>query len=117
MHTWPAVFLSVGAVALLAGCDGEDDTFSGPVASDAGAAITVKQLIERQAETPVAVRGLEHVSEGAARLCGAVLESYPPQCGEPAVELAGLDVEAIGRMSTAAGVAWKGGRRADSRAG
>ncbi|MBK9179433.1 MAG: hypothetical protein IPM45_07600 [Acidimicrobiales bacterium] len=65
------------------------------------------QLVARSADTPVAVRGLLHVSPEAVRLCGAVMESHPVQCGQPWVELVGLDVSTIAGTTTAEGVTWR----------
>ncbi len=111
-----AVVLVLGGVAGLAAC-GDDGIGSGPsssdgggpVTSDAAGAITVQQLLARSADTPAAVRGLLHVDGGVVRLCGAVLESHPVQCGEPSVELVGLDLTAVEGVTTAEGVMWKEG--------
>ncbi len=43
------------------------------------------------------------------RLCEALAESYPPQCGRPEIEVEGLDVTAIGGLSDAQGVVWSDG--------
>lgn len=44
------------------------------------------------------------------RLCGAVMESYPPQCGEPSLPLDGLELDAVIGLSRPepefAGVVW-----------
>lgn len=121
------LFLTAAVLAvnpLLAAC-GDDDTPAGsdvttPDTSVAGP-ITVEQLVERSADTPIAVEGFVLVTDGVARLCAVILESYPPQCGEPSVELVGLDVEALGGVTTDQGVSWKEGvvltvqRRQDAR--
>jgi hypothetical protein len=92
-----------------------------PATTDTGGPITVDQLIERSADTPIAVQGFLHADGNAARLCAAVLESYPPQCGEPAVELVGLDLASVAGTTTAEGITWKEGavlnlaRAADGR--
>lgn len=81
----------------------------------------MEQLLDRSSDTPVAVQGLLHVEGDAARLCAAILESYPPQCGEPSVELVGLDLAAVEGTTTADEVTWKEGavlnleRAADGR--
>jgi hypothetical protein len=83
--------------------------------------LTVEQLLARSADTPVAVAGLLHVEQGVTRLCAAILESYPPQCGEPSAELVGLDLSTVPGTTTAGGVTWKEGvvltveRAADGR--
>ncbi len=114
LGTWAAI----GLVAGLTGCGSDGDE---PTTSDASGPITVEQLLARSLDTPVAVRGLLHVDQGVARLCAAILESYPPQCGEPSVELVGLLPSAVEGTTTAEGVTWREGavvnlaRTADGR--
>jgi hypothetical protein len=110
--------VTVGLLAALTGCGSDSDR---PATSDAGGPITVEQLLARSSDTPVAVQGLLHVERGIARLCAAILESYPPQCGEPSVELVGLDLAAVEGTTIVNGVNWKEGavlnleRAADGR--
>jgi len=101
-----ATLAAIGLLAALTGCGSGSD---GPATSDAGGPITVGQLVARSADTPVAVQGLLHLDRGVARMCAAILESYPPQCGEPSVELVGLDLAAVEGTTTAGGVTWKEG--------
>jgi hypothetical protein len=119
LHAVLVLGLLLGGLA--GGACGSDD--EDPGTPDTGGPITVQQLLERSADTPVAVQGLLHVDQGVARLCGAILESYPPQCGEPSVELVGLDPATVDGTTTAGGVTWKEGavltlrRAADGRFG
>jgi hypothetical protein len=100
------VTLVVLATAALAGC-GDDDSSSATTTSAPAPPITVEQLVARSADTPVAAQGFLHVLDDVARLCGAILESYPPQCGQPSVELVGLDLDAVDGLTSAEGVTWK----------
>lgn len=68
--------------------------------------ISVTELVARSTDTAT-VRGFLHVDEGQARLCDAILESYPPQCGEPSITLVDLNVDAIAGTTTAGGITWK----------
>ena len=95
-----AILLVGGGLLSLSACA------AGP---GSGEPLTVPQLVDRSASTPVEVQGLLHVSSGVTRLCAGTLESYPVQCGKPAVELVGLDVGAITGTTTAEGVTWKEG--------
>ena len=40
------------------------------------------------------------------RLCGAVLESFPPQCGEPSIRVTGVDVTTIAGIEFGQNVFW-----------
>lgn len=115
----------LGAIALVAmtACGSSDGSHSPGSSAGPGpaGAITVEQLVARSADTPIAVQGLLHIDHGTARLCAAILESFPPQCGEPSVEVIGLDPSAVAGTTTAQGVTWKEGtvltlqRAADGR--
>lgn len=65
-------------------------------------------------EGRVAVQGFlwARPGDGVFRLCDAVLESFPPQCGTPAVEVTGLDVTGIAGIEFSANVFWAEGVRA-----
>ena len=109
-----AAVVALGSISALASCGGVDtgsqpspSDGGGPVPSGREGTISVQQLVARSADTPVTVQGLLHVSGGIARLCAAVLESYPVQCGQPSVELVGLDPAAVEGVTTAGGVTWK----------
>jgi hypothetical protein len=62
----------------------------------------------------VAVQGFLWARPGdnRFRLCEAALESFPPQCGEPAIELIGLDVTTIAGIDFSQNVFWADGIRA-----
>lgn len=69
--------------------------------------LTVEQLTSRSADSPIAVRGFLVDQEIVTRLCAAILESYPPQCGEPSVELVGLEVAELTGTQSEQGITWK----------
>lgn len=89
MKTLPLV-LSV-LVLTVAGCGGEGGANEGPLspeqALDASGEVTVEGSL-------IAVDG------EPVRLCSAILESYPPQCGEPSIEVQGLDLDSLDLAST-----------------
>jgi hypothetical protein len=66
------ILLALLAVAVAACGSGTDSGASG------SSAITVKQALTAKPGEAVLVRGALIVSGGIARLCYAVLESYPP---------------------------------------
>jgi hypothetical protein len=82
------------AVLALAGC-GSDTSVDGeqPAASStsvsAAAALSVGEAVARGRGGPLLVRGYLIERDGVLRLCDAILESYPPQCGEPSLRVEG----------------------------
>jgi hypothetical protein len=48
-------------------------------------------------------------AEGTVRLCDAIAESFPPQCGGARLEVRGLDLEAVPELQEANGVRWAEG--------
>jgi hypothetical protein len=85
----------------LAACDAGNES-----GSPGSSAITVKQALAAKPREPVLVRGALIASGGTVRLCYAILESYPPQCGRPSLVVQGLDLDAVGKLTTANGVTW-----------
>lgn len=96
---WWLAVLAVG-VGVLSACGDDDAPGDAPV-------LTVEQLVARSADSPIAVQGFLINQDGVTRLCAAVMESYPPQCGEPAVELVSLDPAEVAGTQTDQGVTWK----------
>ena len=75
------------------GC-GDDD--AGPVTSISDATSS-----DGEAE----LEGFVVVNGEMARLCEALLESFPPQCGEPSIEIGNI-AELDAELTTAEGVSW-----------
>jgi hypothetical protein len=87
------VVLGLLAVAL-AGCGGGDDdarrdTGTPPAAGAPipSGGLSVQEALDSDLEEPLMVRGYVIEREGELRLCDAILESYPPQCGEPSLKI------------------------------
>jgi hypothetical protein len=84
------------AVLVLAGCGGDADepqTGSAPAPSAGapvpGGGLSVQQAIASDLDGPLMVRGYLIERDGELRLCDAILESSPPQCGEPSLRVEG----------------------------
>jgi hypothetical protein len=68
--------------------------------------LSVAEARDAEGRGTIAVRAHLFVApDGSARLCDAVRESFPPQCGGAAMAVAGLPDELV------AGLAADGGRR------
>ena len=89
-------------VLVLAACGGDDETAPTftpiqtappPAGVPApGGGLSVQEAIDSDLDGPLMVRGYVIEREGVLRLCSAILESNPPQCGEPSLRIEG-DVE------------------------
>ena len=78
-----AVVLALAA----AGCGGDEGPLTPDAARDASGRVTVEGVL-------IAIEG------EPVRMCSAILESYPPQCGEPSLEVRGLDLDSLELEST-----------------
>ena len=47
--------------------------------------------------------------DGSVRLCDAILESFPPQCGGDRIEVDGLDLDSIPNLQTEGDLSWAEG--------
>jgi hypothetical protein len=45
-------------------------------------------------------------ADGTVRLCDAIAESFPPQCGGDRIVVVGLDLAAVGDLQTEVEVSW-----------
>jgi hypothetical protein len=88
MKTLALLPLVLVLVAAATGCGGGND---GPLTPEEA----------RHASGEVTVEGALIAIDGEpVRMCSAILESYPPQCGEPSLEVRGLDLDSMDLAST-----------------
>jgi hypothetical protein len=83
--------LALVVLALAACGDGGQD---GPM--------SIEEALRADGQAVIVEGGIVAMDGGPVRLCSALMESYPPQCGEPALELRGLDLDAL-ELETSAG--------------
>ena len=109
--------------AILAGCadaaasPGASDPAAGdPVLVIADGAITepgmsvADALGHRATDDLVTVSGALFVDpDGTVRLCDAIAESFPPQCGGARIVVQGLDLDAVAGLQTEGDVSWAEG--------
>ena len=84
--------------------DGPTDGGGGGVG--VGPGISVEEAIESTLDGPLLVNGYLVASQDEVRLCSALAESYPPQCGGESLVVEGLDLETMPGLSSEAGVTW-----------
>ncbi len=111
--------LVAGALAL-GGCGGDGDA-AAPIPTTGGGSPAAGAMLAdgglgvveaRAAEGAgiVAVRAYLFVAaDGAARLCDAVRESFPPQCGGAAMAVTGLPPEMLDALPVDGGRRWSDG--------
>lgn len=67
-----------------------------------GGPVSIEEALRADGQAVIVEGGIVAMDGGPVRLCSALMESYPPQCGEPALELRGLDLDAL-ELETSAG--------------
>jgi len=80
------LLLGIAAV-ILGACASDDDSTT---AESDYQDVRPGQVAALEDGTEVRVTGILFITPESVRLCESIMESYPPQCGEPAVELTGL---------------------------
>lgn len=67
----------------------------------------MEQALASRSPEPLFVRGtLVALRGGPVRLCSAILESYPPQCGGPSLTVLGAELDTVPGLQTAGSVTW-----------
>jgi hypothetical protein len=89
----------LAAGVALAGCGGAEEPGAQPPSSGApipGGGLSIDEAIASSLPGPLQVKGFIVAPEGEpVRLCSALLESYPPQCGGSSLVVEGLDLAAV----------------------
>ncbi|MBA2461376.1 MAG: hypothetical protein H0V45_06380 [Actinobacteria bacterium] len=87
------------ATLVLAGCGSSSESSeTTPAAAPSmgqpapGGGLTVQEAMDSELDGPLQVRGYLIERDGELRLCSAILESYPPQCGEPSLRVEGKEL-------------------------
>jgi hypothetical protein len=68
--------------------------------------LSVEEALQTDATGVLAVRGFVVTDASSARLCDLLAESFPPQCGGAAIDLANLDGIDEAELESAQGVQW-----------
>ena len=80
----------------------------GPI-TDPGMSVA-DALGHRATDDLVTVSGALFVDgDGTVRLCDAIAESFPPQCGGERIVVQGLDLDAVAGLQTEGDVSWAEG--------
>jgi hypothetical protein len=120
----PVLALAVATVLAACGADASVDDRGTPIPStgvddgprlliadgggEPGTGISVEEALGHgPTDDLVAVTGSLFVdADGTVRLCDAIAESFPPQCGGARIVVDGLDLQAVEGLQTEGDVTW-----------
>jgi hypothetical protein len=92
--------------ASLAACGGSGEP-QPPAAPAGGQVLSIEEALDSDLSGPLLVNGYLLADGNRVRLCEALAESYPPQCGGPSLEVIGLKLLEQRRLYKANGqVTW-----------
>jgi hypothetical protein len=101
------------AAAALAGCGGDESSddaggSSVPQTSGiaAGPAVSIHDALAADSDEPLLVSGNLLALGDEIRLCSALAESFPPQCGGASLHVDGLEVAEVDGLITEGDVSW-----------
>jgi len=104
-----ACLLVVVLLATACGDDSDSDEVavatSTPVDSQGGVPASIGGIIDGDISGDINVLGYVVIDENGTRFCSVLLESFPPQCGAPSVDLVDLDTTALD-LQEERGVRW-----------
>lgn len=89
-------------VLVASACGSDSDTDTG---DSSLAPMEISELLEADVPITTSVIGYVVISDTGARLCEALAESFPPQCGGSAVDIANPDVLTVA-FEEEQGVQW-----------
>jgi hypothetical protein len=110
-----ALIATLAAAAALAGCGGDDapaddagrdGTVPQTSGLGAGPGISIDEALASDSDEMLLVNGNLLAQGGDVRLCSALAESFPPQCGGPSLIVDGLKLEEVDGLFTEGEVAW-----------
>ena len=100
------------AAAFLVGCGASDETADDDAGSAkvsgiaAGPGISIEEALVSEADGMLLVNGNLLAEGGEVRLCSALAESFPPQCGGASLQVEGVKLEEVDGLVTEGGVSW-----------
>lgn len=87
-------------VAVAAACGDDGDGAAG------GGVRTVAEALEDESGDELTVEGLVLADESGTYLCDGLLESFPPQCGAPAVSVVNLELADLDGVREEGRIRW-----------
>ena len=109
-----SLFATLLVALVLVGCGDSDD--GAPAATGtsvpqtsalgAGPGISIEEAIAANTDEPLLVNGNLLAQGGEVRLCYALAESFPPQCGGPSLVVEGINLDEVDGLITEGDVSW-----------
>jgi hypothetical protein len=96
----------VAAVALAACTDDGGDAADDTTGAAAGPALSIDAALAADSDEPLLVAGNLLALGYEVRLCSALAESFPPQCGGASLHVDGLDLAEVDGLITEGDVSW-----------
>ena len=96
------ICIALALVVALSACGGDDDS---PV-NDMGTVISIDDALASDSDEPLLVSGNLLAALDEVRLCDALAESFPPQCGGESLVVFGLDLATVDDLATEGDVSW-----------
>ena len=113
-----ALIATLAAAAALSGCGGDDapdapadDAAAGSTVPQtsclgAGPPISIDEALASGSDEMLLVSGNLLALDDEVRLCSALAESFPPQCGGASLHVVGLKLEEVDGLITEGDVSW-----------
>jgi hypothetical protein len=101
MKIFICILLAFVLAAGLAACGGDDSP-----ADDDGAVVSIDDALASDSDEPLVVSGNLLAQGDDVRLCSALAESFPPQCGGSSLVVEGLALEDVDGLVTEGDVSW-----------
>jgi hypothetical protein len=109
----PLLGLPLLVLALAACGSGEDPAQPQPqpeppatAGLGAGPGISIEEALASNVDGALLVNGNLLVADGQIRLCSALAESFPPQCGGPSLLVEGVKLAEVDGLTRGGGAAW-----------
>lgn len=100
------VVIAALLVALLAAACGGDDDEAAVTGTTGTTAVSIDEALASDSSEPLLVSGNLLVTADDVRLCSALAESFPPQCGGASLVVDGLDLATVDGLMTEGDVSW-----------
>lgn len=101
-----AIAILIFAACSDAGSTDDGRAAAGETVTSVGPGLSIAGALASTLDGPLLVNGFVLAQGGQVLLCAVLLESFPPQCGKPSLEVQGLDLDGFEGLSSEGDVRW-----------